>query len=161
LDRLDRIVDRLGRDTNSMIEIIDQLGQQVGYYSNQSQFYRDGIARIQQNAAEEGRSLTDEEQRKIWEYEDALEGINDSLYDMVETVENSLLEEFERWNSEIDENIARFDVYSSTIEHYANIIKLSGRETKDAMLLMQLQSQRTSIAMEELNANYDKWQANL
>ena len=161
LDRLERIVDRLSRDTNNMIEIIDKLGEQVNAYGDQSQWYINGIQRIQQNAISEGRELTDEEQRKIWEYQDALEEINDSLEDIIETVENSLLEEFERWNSEIDENISRFDTYSSTLEHYSEIIKLSGRATKDSALLMSLQMQKTSIAMQELNAVYDKYQANL
>ena len=161
LDRLERIVDRLSRDTNNMIEIIDKLGEQVNAYGDQSQWYINGIQRIQQNATSEGRELTDEEQRKIWEYQDALEEINDSLEDIIETVENSLLEEFERWNSEIDENISRFDTYSSTLEHYSEIIKLSGRATKDSALLMSLQMQKTSIAMQELNAVYDKYQANL
>lgn len=161
LDRLERIVDRLSRDTNNMIEIIDKLGEQVNAYGDQSQWYINGIQRIQQNATSEGRELTDEEQRKVWEYQDALEEINDSLEDIIETVENSLLEEFERWNSEIDENISRFDTYSSTLEHYSEIIKLSGRATKDSALLMSLQMQKTSIAMQELNAVYDKYQANL
>lgn len=161
LDRLERIVDRLSRNTNNMIEIIDKLGEQVGAYGDQSQWYITGIQKIQQNAAEEGRELTDEEQRKIWEYQDALEEINDALEDIVETVENSLLEEFERWNSEIDENIDRFNTYSSSIEHYINIIKLSGRATADSMMLTQLMAQKTSIAMEKLNASYDKYQANL
>jgi hypothetical protein len=47
--------------------------------------------------------------------------------DLVETVENSVLEEFERMSDEIDENIGRFDTYSEAIDHYTNIIKLSGR----------------------------------
>ena len=72
-----------------MIEIIDKLGTQVGSYQNQSNWYAEGINRIKANAAAEGRALTDEEQRKIWEYEDALLDINNSLMDMVETVENS------------------------------------------------------------------------
>jgi hypothetical protein len=47
--------------------------------------------------------------------------------DLVETVENSVMEEFERMSEEIDKNISRFDTYSEAIDHYSNIIKLSGR----------------------------------
>ena len=159
LDKLDYIVDKLGRNINNMIEIIDTLGTQVSSYESQSDWYADGINRIKANAAAEGRALTDEEQRKIWEYEDALLGINNSLMDMIETVENSVMEEFDRLSEEIQENIDRFDTYNSMLDHYNNIIKLSGRQTKDSMLLMKLSAQQTDIAMEKLNATNDKYLA--
>ena len=159
LDKLDYIVDKLGRNVNNMIEIIDKLGSQVGNYSNQSSWYQQGITNIKANAAEEGRALTDEEQRTIWEYEDALLGINTSLMDLIETVENSVMEEFNRLSDEIQDNIDRFDTYNSMLDHYNNIIKLSGRSTKDSMLLMQLSAQQTDIAMEKLNATNDKYLA--
>jgi hypothetical protein len=47
--------------------------------------------------------------------------------DLVETVENSVMEEFNRLSDEIDENINRFDTYNSMLDHYNSIIKLSGR----------------------------------
>ena len=159
LDKLEYVIDKLGRNVNTMIEIIDKLGTQVGSYQNQSNWYAEGINRIKANAAAEGRALTDEEQRKIWEYEDALLDINNSLMDMVETVENSVMEEFDRLSEEIQENIDRFDTYNSMLDHYNNIIKLSGRQTKDSMLLMKLSAQQTDIAMEKLNATNDKYLA--
>ena len=159
LDKLEYIVDKLGRNVNNMIEMIDKLGTQVDSYQNQSNWYAEGINRIKANAAAEGRELTDEEQRKIWEYEDALLSINNSLMDLVETVENSVMEEFNRLSEEIQENIDRFDTYNSMLDHYNNIIKLSGRQTKDSMLLMKLSAQQTDIAMEKLNATNDKYLA--
>ena len=157
LDKLDYAIDKLNRTVGNMVEVIDKMGTKVGAYENQSQAARDGIARIQQNAADEGRELTDDEQRQIWAYEDQLLDINTSLMDLVETVENSVMEEFERMSEEIDKNISRFDTYSEAIDHYSNIIKLSGRQTKDSMLLMELAAQKTDIAMEKLNASRDKY----
>jgi hypothetical protein len=86
-------------------------------------------------------------------------GINDALLEQVDIIENSAMEEFERFSSEIDKSIGRFDVYSSMIEHYTNIIKLAGRQTKDSMLLMQLSAQQTDIAMKKLNSTRDKYLA--
>ena len=157
LDKLDYVIDKLGRNVNQMVEAIDKMGTKVGLYENQSEFYRNGIEQIYQNAT--GRELTDDEQRQIWEYEDALMDLNNSLMDLVETVENSLLEEFERLSSEIDDNINRFDTYSSAVDHYTSIIKLSGRQTKDSMLLMELSAQKTDIAMKKLNSTNDKYLA--
>ena len=157
LDKLDYIIDKLGRNVNQMVEAIDKMGTKVGLYENQSEFYRNGIKQIYQNAT--GRELTDDEQRQIWEYEDALLDLNNSLMDLVETVENSLLEEFERLSSEIDDNINRFDTYSGAVDHYTSIIKLSGRQTKDSMLLMELSAQKTDIAMKKLNSTNDKYLA--
>ena len=159
LDKLDYSIDKLNRTVGNMVEVIDKMGTQVGAYENQSKAARDGIERIKQNAEDEGRELTDDEQRQIWAYEDQLLDINTSLMDLVETVENSVLEEFERMSDEIDKNIGRFDTYSEAIDHYTNIIKLSGRQTKDSMLLMELAAQKTDIAMEKLNASRDKYLA--
>jgi hypothetical protein len=55
---------------------------------------RDGIDRIRANAAAEGRELTDDEQRQIWDYEDQLLDINRSLYDLMDTVDEQVLAEF-------------------------------------------------------------------
>ena len=159
LDKLDYIVDKLGRNLHTAIEQIDALGQQVGKYDNQSQFYRQGIEDIKATAAAEGRALTDEEQRKIWEYEDALLDINGALLDIVETVEAKILEEFDEFNSKIDDNISRFDTYNSMLDHYNNIIKLSGRQTKDSMLMMELSAQKTETSLQKLNATRDKYLA--
>jgi hypothetical protein len=120
---------------------------------------RDGIARIRANAKNEGRELTDEEQRQIWDYEDQLLDINNSMMDLVEVIENSIIEEFERLNSELDESISRFDTYNSMLDHYNNIIKLSGRSTKDSALLMQIAGQQTDTAMKKLNASRDVYLA--
>jgi hypothetical protein len=62
--------------------------------------------------------------------------INNALMDIVETVENSVMEEFNLLSDNIQENIDRFDTFNSMLDHYCNIIKLSGRSTKDSMLLM-------------------------
>ena len=83
-----------------------------------------------------------------------------ALLDIVETVEAKLLEEFDEFNSKIDENISRFDTYNSMLDHYSNIIKLSGRQTKDSMLLMELSAQKTDTALQKLNASRDKYLAN-
>ena len=61
LDKLDYAIDKLNRTVGNMVEVIDKMGTKVGAYENQSQAARDGIARIQQNAADEGRELTDDE----------------------------------------------------------------------------------------------------
>ena len=159
LDKLDYTVDKLSRNLNTMIEQIDALGQQVGNYDKQSQAYRQGIDDIKANAAAQGRALTADEIKQIQAYEDALLDINGALMDLVETVENSVLEEFERLGSEIDDNISRFDTYNSMLDHYSNIIKLSGRQTKDSMLLMELSAQKTNTALQKLNASRDKYLA--
>lgn len=160
LDKLDYVIDKLGRNLNTAIEQIDALGQQIGKYDSQSQSYRQGIADIKANAAAQGRALTDDEQRKIQEYEDALLDINGALLDIVETVEAKILEEFDEFNSKIDDNISRFDTYNSMLDHYNNIIKLSGRQTKDSMLMMELSAQKTDTALQKLNASRDKYLAN-
>lgn len=159
LDKLDYVIDKLGRNLNTAIEQIDALGQQIGKYDSQSQSYRQGIADIKANAAAQGRALTDDEQRKIWEYKDALLDINGALLDIVETVEAKILEEFDEFNSKIDDNISRFDTYNSMLDHYNNIIKLSGRQTKDSMLMMELSAQKTETSLQKLNATRDKYLA--
>jgi Arc/MetJ-type ribon-helix-helix transcriptional regulator len=44
-----------------MVEAIDKMGTQVGAYENQSKAARDGIERIKQKAADEGRPLNKDE----------------------------------------------------------------------------------------------------
>ncbi|MBO7210921.1 MAG: hypothetical protein J6V44_07915 [Methanobrevibacter sp.] len=69
------------------------------------------------------------------------------MLDIVETVEAKILEEFDEFNSKIDDNISRFDTYNSMLDHYNNIIKLSGRQTKDSMLMMELSAQKTETSL--------------
>ena len=159
IDKLDYVIDKLGRNLNTAIEQIDALGQQIGKYDSQSQSYRQGIADIEANAAAQGRALTEDEQQKIQEYKDALLDINGALLDIVETVEAKILEEFDEFNSKIDDNISRFDTYNSMLDHYNNIIKLSGRQTKDSMLMMELSAQKTETSLQKLNATRDKYLA--
>jgi predicted transcriptional regulator len=94
LDKLDYIVEELNRGLHNAIEVIDALGQSVSRYENQSAAMRDGIDKIRANAAAEGRELTDDEQRQIWDYEDQLLDINRSLYDLMDTVDEQVLAEF-------------------------------------------------------------------
>ena len=157
LKKLDYILSKFSKDVNSMIEQIDVMTNQSQHYISQSETAQSGIDRIRAQANSENRELTDAEQRQIWSYEDEILSNTQSIQQIIDQVNNSLLEEFNRLGSEIDDNINRFETYSSALDHYRNIIKLSGRQTKDSALLMQLSANQTDIAMQKLIATQDKY----
>jgi hypothetical protein len=47
--------------------------------------------------------------------------------DMIEKVSETLTTEFERLTSKLEENINLFGTYNSVLDHFTNIIRLSGR----------------------------------
>lgn len=158
LNRLEYILKKFEDDPQTMVEQINYLDDKVKVYIAEAERYQEALGRIYEIAAAEQRTLTDAEVQQVQEYQKNLLTTNEKLQELLETIRGSFMDEIEEFSSKISDQTARFDTYSKIIDHYTNIIKLSGRESRDSGLLIEIAARKTALAFEDLNVAYGEYQ---
>lgn len=158
LNRLEYILKKFEDDPQTMVEQIGYLDDKVKVYIDEAERYQEALGRIYEIAAAEQRTLTDAEVQQVQEYQKNLLTTNEKLQELLETIRGSFMDEIDAFSSKISDQTARFDTYSKIVEHYTNIIKLSGRESRDSGLLIEVAARKTALAFEDLNIAYGEYQ---
>ena len=160
LKRLEYIVDKLSRTPEKLIETIAVYSQMMTNEQNRFDWIAAGIQEVY-DKAEDKNKLSQDEKEQIYKWQDMGLDNAKSLMDMIEKVSETLTTEFERLNSEISESIDNFDAYNSVLDHFTNIIRLSGRSIQDSDLIKKLSDQKTDTAMAQLTAQGQLYDFNM
>ena len=127
-------------------------------------FYNDGIideleqARMNEIFAladAEDRMLTQAEEDQIQEYKEQLLELNETVWELADSIENKLGEKLEELNGEVQDSINRFSTYTSIFENLKNILTLTNKANtlEGIRTLNQLSASMLKNATSALKAN--------
>ena len=127
---LEYMLKKIERQAFSTVEQMKNIMLQVDNQMARSKPIQEAIDKIYKQAEEQGRELTQAEQDQIQEYKESLLEINENLMELSETIENSLIDALEEFHDEIDRGLSRFDSYAESLEHFKNILELTGKSAE-------------------------------
>ena len=143
LEYLDYLLGRIDDDAYDAAQAIALLGEKTAEAVAQQEAYQQGLNDILAlhldeqemtafNSGDmsvlEGKDFTDNEIQAIREYKSALLEVNEQLEEIRDTIYEKVLDAFNEMSDELDEQIDKFDYYDSLLEHYQNIIDLTGEK---------------------------------
>ena len=128
-----------------------------------TQIERERIEAIYAIAEAEDRMLNDEQEKQVQEYKEQLLELNEQMWEIQETIDNTLIETIDDLNGKIQENISRFSSYENMFNHLKNVLELTGKSnTKEGLgALNRLAASTLANATEALKANvmnYEEFQ---
>lgn len=147
LKYLDFLLDRVNDDAFAAAESMALLGKQTDLTFNSLNTYLESLDKLMhENGVSEAdyslfmqgdnsaldkysEVITADELAAMKEYRDGMLNLNNRLFDIQETVQGKVLETFQAWTDEIETQTALFDKYTSTLEHYRNVIDIVGKDT--------------------------------
>lgn len=110
---------------NTLLSGIDEIMAREGVSEADYTKFMQGDDSVLENYA----GITENEREQIKQWRSEMISLNEELFDIQETVQGKVLETFQAWTDEIETQIELFDKYTSTLEHYRNIIDIVGKDT--------------------------------
>jgi hypothetical protein len=79
--------------------------------------------------------------------------INENLMEMQEIIENSLADALDEFNEKIETGISRFDEYNTSLDHFKNLLELTGRKSAAAETLISITEAMNKVSEKKLKIN--------
>lgn len=126
LTRVEHELSKLEDSTGKLAEKFDLYGQKMSYTFDSLQIRTEGVQTILEKA-QSGETLKDNEINNLLEYQEAIYETESALIEMRDAALEELSAAFEELNADIEEAKAGFDMLTSTLEAYTNVVQSLGK----------------------------------
>lgn len=148
-------------------ESIDLISSKVEQTMKDSKTYqtqiKDLYALAEENVAKglyvETGGFNNDMKDKLNEATTNLLDVNNTLLEARKEIQEQFGIGLDEMNSQLDEQIGRFDSYGSILSHYTTILGLSGKSIKDAGLIIDLGNKNVENSINKLESTYQKQEA--
>jgi hypothetical protein len=81
---------------------------------------------------------------------------NEQMMELRKTIEEKVADAISECTTELDKQIGRFDIYTSILQNYNDIIDLSGKKFKDYGLMAELSATMVENSINKISGTKDK-----
>ena len=147
---LDFMLKNIEDDAYAAADALALIGQKGDQYWQQILDYQKGIADILQ-----GRDISDitdeKELDQLEEYANQLLDVHDNLLDIRDSLEEGVIDAFEKLNDVVQKSYDRFGLLDDTLEHYKNLVELSGG-ILDNNLIDQIADAQLAVNLDKISS---------
>ena len=160
---LDFWIEALGDSLYNALEVLQTLGQKTNILFNGLDTYKQGIEDIYALSDDplhtwvtEGMDelLTQDQVDALRENRDGLMEYMQQLIDLRNTMQDKVIEVFDKWQEKLNSTMSTIEHYSSVLEHFKNIIDIVGKDSLglNNQFMVNLEQNAINQSMDTIDA---------